>query len=65
MAPHANDPDGNAHGISIHETPMRLQSGLQVQSPNVMYTDDSITSKYIYRTTEVEVSDGIWEREGE
>lgn len=58
MAPHANDPEGNAYGISIHETPKRLQNGFRVQSPNVKYTDDSITSKYTYRTTEVEVNDG-------
>lgn len=58
MAPHANDPEGNAVGISINGTATPPQTGFKVRSPYVKYTDDFIISKYTYRTTDVHISGG-------
>lgn len=54
MAPHAND----AEGMSIHTTPSPTSEGFTVQSPNVQYTQEQITSKYTYRTTNVSTHKG-------
>ncbi|KAK5134107.1 hypothetical protein LTR08_006882 [Meristemomyces frigidus] len=56
MAPHANDANGSAAGISIHDT--RAASVFTVDSPNVTYSNADITSKYTYRTTDVSFKDG-------
>ncbi len=55
MAPHANDNEGNATGLSMSQTPSNT---FTVASPNVAYTDDTITSKYTYRTTAIDSSNG-------
>ncbi len=57
MAPHANDAAGNATGLDLNgqtDSP----SAFTVASPNVTYTDDTITSKYTYRTTAIDSSNG-------
>ena len=52
MAPHAEDPkpylNGNGHSASATS-----QDLFTVNSPNVVYTDEEIQSKYVYRTTSV------------
>ncbi|KAI6813900.1 myo-inositol-1-phosphate synthase [Hortaea werneckii] len=58
MAPHANDSNGDATGMSINELRNKSGSGFTVQSPNVTYTDSDITSNYTYRTTDVSFEDG-------
>ncbi|KAI7576251.1 myo-inositol-1-phosphate synthase, partial [Hortaea werneckii] len=58
MAPHANDINGDATGMSINELRNKSGSGFTVQSPNVSYTDSDITSNYTYRTTDVSFEDG-------
>ncbi|TKA24933.1 hypothetical protein B0A50_06031 [Salinomyces thailandicus] len=58
MAPHANDTNGNATGMSVNELRNKSQSGFTVQSPKVKYTDSDITSNYTYRTTDVSLEDG-------
>ena len=59
MAPHA---EGNSSESSVgpttHSTTSSKPELFTVQSPNVKYTDSDITSKYTYRTTEVNVNDG-------
>ena len=58
MAPHANDAEGNAVGMSVNEAPTSQSTGFTVKSPNVTYTQEDITSRYTYHTTAVEVIDG-------
>ncbi|KAK4543713.1 hypothetical protein LTR36_005358 [Oleoguttula mirabilis] len=58
MAPHANDENGNAGGISIHQA--NTPSSFTVESPNVTYSDADITSKYTYRTTDVSFANGAF-----
>ncbi|KAK6443294.1 Myo-inositol-1-phosphate synthase [Oleoguttula sp. CCFEE 5521] len=61
MAPHATDITGPAEDVTIHEDTAikpRKSELFTVQSPNVTYTDNEIISKYTYRTTEVNVTDG-------
>lgn len=58
MAPHANDSEGNALGMSIDSTGSVARSAFTVDSPNVAYTNDKITSKYTYRTTDVSITNG-------
>ena len=60
MAPHANDADGNAVGISINESKPSVTPAFSVQSTNVKYTEDAITSKYTYRATEIDTSSGAF-----
>lgn len=57
MAPHANDSNGDAIGISMNPTAAAPSTAFTVRSSNVKYTDDEILSKYIYRTTDIDVSD--------
>jgi len=52
MAPHAN---GESNGSSNGQT--AAKSLFTVESPNVKYTDDSIVSRYSYRTTSVSRSE--------
>ena len=56
MAPHAEDPkpflNGNGHSVANSSS----KDLFTVNSPNVVYTDDEITSRYIYRTTSVSMT---------
>ncbi|WPG98949.1 inositol-3-phosphate synthase [Acrodontium crateriforme] len=54
MAPHATDAQGQATGMIFTESAPRFT----VQSPNVTYNDETVTSKYTYRTTDINVTDG-------
>jgi myo-inositol-1-phosphate synthase len=60
MAPHAEGNNGfeSSAGISTHNTTSSKPELFTVQSPNVKYTDSDITSKFAYRTTEVNEIDG-------
>jgi len=60
MAPHAEGNNGfeSSVGTTTHSTTSSKPELFTVQSPNVKYTDSDITSKYAYRTTEVNVTDG-------
>lgn len=54
MAPHAEEPNGLANGYGLaHHGQSRDESLFTVDSPNVIYTDEEIRSKYTYRTTAV------------
>ena len=55
MAPHANDSEGNATGISMNCAADPTSDTFTVESPNVKYTNNDITSSYTYRTTEVNI----------
>jgi len=50
MAPHAEEHVGHANGSGAQAAPRDL---FVVNSPNVQYTEDTIRSKYTYRTTDV------------
>ena len=53
MAPHAEGINGTSNGFS-HGTPASEHQDLfKVDSPDVVYTDEEIRSKYVYRTTAV------------
>lgn len=60
MAPHAEGTNG--FESSVGSVTSNISSSkpelFTVQSPNVQYTDSDITSKYTYRTTEVNVDNG-------
>jgi myo-inositol-1-phosphate synthase len=60
MAPHAEGNNSYESGVSAttQGTASSKPELFTVQSPNVKYTDADITSKYSYRTTEVNVTDG-------
>ena len=59
MAPHAEGTSSESSvGPTTHSTTSSKPELFTVQSPNVKYTDSDITSKYTYRTTEVNVNDG-------
>ena len=58
MAPHANDTQGNSTGLDWKDVGGSSTNSFTVQSPNVEYSDADITSKYAYRTTDVEFDDG-------
>jgi len=60
MAPHAEGNNGfeSSVGTTTHSATSSKPELFTVQSPNVKYTDSDITSKYAYRTTEVNVIDG-------
>lgn len=51
MAPHAEDAVGHANGFVANTAPPK--DLFVVNSPNVEYTEDTIKSKYTYRTTDV------------
>lgn len=51
MAPHAEDGVGHANGYVARTSPPK--DLFVVNSPNVEYTEDTIRSKYTYRTTDV------------
>ena len=57
MAPHAEGVNGQANGFS--STPSEHKDMFTVDSPNVIYTENEIKSKYSYYTTSVtESGDG-------
>ena len=60
MAPHAEGTNSSESSVgpTTHSTTSSKPELFTVQSPNVKYTDSDITSKYTYRTTEVNVNDG-------
>jgi len=59
MAPHANDSNGEATGITTSQLSRDISStGFTVEASNVTYNDKDITSKYHYRTTDVKRVDG-------
>lgn len=60
MAPHAEGNNGfeSSVGATTNSTTSSKPELFTVQSPNVKYTDSDITSKYAYRTTEVNITDG-------
>jgi myo-inositol-1-phosphate synthase len=51
MAPHAEEAVGLANGSTASTAPAK--DLFTVSSPNVEYTEDTIKSKYTYRTTDV------------
>ena len=53
MAPHAEGTNGYTNGTYPSSAPSHGKDLLTVNSPNVVYTDDEILSKYTYRTTSV------------
>ena len=57
MAPHAEDANGHASGYTNGTSPITANKAhvdlFTVDSPNVVYTDSDIRSKYVYRTTSV------------
>ena len=53
MAPHAETGTGYMSGYSMNEITFEKKDLFTVNSPNVVYTDDNIKSKYVYRTTAV------------
>ena len=58
MAPHANDSEGNATGLSINSVAPSSPQGFTVEAPNVKYTDKDITAGYTYRTTDIGIKNG-------
>ncbi|KAF3899023.1 Myo-inositol-1-phosphate synthase [Trichophyton interdigitale] len=54
MAPHA---DAAANGSVNGSVPTQGADIFKVESPNVVYTDDEINTKYVYRTTAVTKSE--------
>ena len=58
MAPHANDAEGNAVGVSLNGPIPPQSTGFSVKTPNVVYSAKDIISKYTYRTTDVEILNG-------
>ena len=53
MAPHAEEPNGFSNGNYHVASPSRGKDLFMVDSPNVVYTENEILSKYTYRTTSV------------
>ncbi|KAI9705120.1 MAG: Myo-inositol-1-phosphate synthase [Candelina mexicana] len=59
MVPHAEVSNGsvNANGDGHQAAPSRAKDLFTVNSPNVVYHDSEIKSKYTYRTTSVELTE--------
>ena len=53
MAPHADYTNGSANGTGHSMLANGTNDLFVVDSPNVVYTEDEIKSKYVYRTTSV------------
>lgn len=53
MAPHATATNGDSTGVSHAATSTPKQDLFTVHSPDVVYTDREIQTKYTYRTTDV------------
>ena len=60
MAPHANDVNGEATGITVHAASPPT-TGFKVSSANVTYGESAIESQYTYRTTDVSLTDGTYQ----
>ncbi|MCJ1251080.1 Myo-inositol-1-phosphate synthase [Trapelia coarctata] len=58
MAPHAEEPHGYTNGTSASSQGGATRDLFRVNSPNVVYTDGEILSKYTYRTTSVARTEG-------
>ena len=58
MAPHAEEANGHANGMAIEHESKQTSTAFTVDSPSVTYTEDTIVSKYSYRTTDINVTDG-------
>lgn len=58
MAPHANDANGTTTGIDCNPAVETIPELFTVNSANVQYSDSDITSKYVYRTTDINFDDG-------
>jgi len=58
MAIHASDAHSVATGLDRKQMSADLAPTFTVTSPYVQYSDNHITSKYAYRTTDVEVEGG-------
>ena len=58
MAPHANDPESNGVELPVQSVHVSSSEAFTVSSPNVTYGEDTITSKYSYRTTDVGYDSG-------
>jgi len=58
MAPHASDAHSVATGLDPRQMFADLPRTFTVTSPNVQYSDNHITSKYAYRTTDLEAEGG-------
>ena len=56
MAPHAEGPNGYTNGVSHGSS--EYKNLFTVDSPDVVYTDKEIRSKYVYRTTAVSQTEG-------
>ena len=52
MAPHATDLNGHSNGLHFLDEGKKSDL-FTVESPNVVYTDDEIKTRYIYHTTSV------------
>ncbi|RVX68538.1 hypothetical protein B0A52_07962 [Exophiala mesophila] len=57
MAPHAEVGIGSMNGYSAPSSVGPAQDLFTVDSPNVVYTDDQINTKYVYRTTAITKGD--------
>ncbi|KAL1899652.1 Myo-inositol-1-phosphate synthase [Ceratocystis pirilliformis] len=53
MAPHAEMDSDSSNGTTMHTISSSPSELFEVSSPNVVYTDNEIRSKYTYRTTTV------------
>ena len=59
MAPHAEGPNESANGTAAGSIVLGNHDLFRVDSPNVVYSDEAIKTKYVYRTTSVsQVGDG-------
>ncbi|KAL2071498.1 hypothetical protein VTL71DRAFT_12733 [Oculimacula yallundae] len=58
MAPHADDTSASAGSNGSRSSASTNKEIFTVNSPNVVYTDNEIRSKYSYRTTLITESDG-------
>ena len=52
MAPHATEPNGHSSGLHFLDEG-KASNLFTVESPNVVYTDDEIKTRYTYHTTSV------------
>lgn len=57
MAPHAEGTNGHTNGTGQTTIKSEQKDLFTVDSPNVVYTDGEIKSKYVYRTTSVAKAD--------
>lgn len=59
MAPHAEDPNSSVNGVDRGLSIPGNHDLFTVNSPNVVYTENEIKTKYVYRTTSVaQLGDG-------